>query len=257
MARATNWLKKKGARVVLEVQRPIAELLSGLEGADQVLGRGDPIPTFDLHCPLLTIPLAFDITDKFPLYDGPYLKAKPELVSKWADRLGAKTKLRIGVAWSGNPKHGSDRSRSMRLKDIDGLFALDAEFYCLQKDIRPEDQAQAQLQSKLIQYGSELDFPNTAALIENLDIVVSVDTSLAHLSGAQGKPVALMLTHVPDWRWLLHREDTPWYGTMRLFRQPKLGDWNSVVNAVVESLLPHTKSQKEPARGRRKTARKR
>lgn len=257
MARATKWLKKKGARVVLEVQRPIAELLSCLEGADQVFGRGDPIPAFDLHCPLLTIPLAFSITDKFPLYEGPYVTAKSELVSKWADRLGARTKLRIGVAWSGNPKHGSDRSRSMRLKDLAPLFALDAEFYCLQKEIRPEDEARAKLQQNLIQYGNELDFPNTAALIENLDVVVSVDTSLAHLSGAQGKPVALMLAQVPDWRWLLDREETPWYGTMRLFRQPKLGDWNSVVNAIAESLLPHMKSPKEPARARRKTARKR
>ena len=217
-----------GPRVVLEVQRPLVDLMRTLDGAIEVVARGDALPDFDFHCPLLSLPLAFKTELATIPAQVPYLRA-PAGAMDWNARLGTK-RPRIGLVWSGNPGHKRDAARSIPFYALMPLFELDAAFVSLQKDVRDSDAPVLKQTGRVIDISSNLtSFADTAALIATLDLVFSVDTSVAHLAGALGKPLWLLLPQVPDWRWLMRRDDSPWYPTARLFRQDATRAWGPVV----------------------------
>lgn len=228
----------RGARVVLEVQRPLKALLAGLEGARQVIAKGETLPAFDFHCPLASLPLAFKTTPATVPARVPYVEAAPGLVETWRARLGPSAAPRIGIVWSGNPTHGNDRNRSIAPAELAPLLDCGATLVSLQKDLRPEDRPWLAAHPKVHHLGGELrDFTDTAALLSLMDLVISVDTAPAHLAGAMGRPVWILLPFIGvDWRWQLGRWDSPWYLSARLFRQPRIDDWASVIDAVVTEL---------------------
>ena len=231
----------KGLRVVLEVPRPLVRLLAGLPGVERLVAFGDALPHFDLHCPMLSLPLALRTTPTTIPGSVPYLHADAVQAAAWRTRLDAPARRgpRIGLAWAGNPrKHlpgtaAIGRQRSIAPDQLTPLLALPGlHFVSLQKDgVAPP--AGAPLTDFMGEIG---DFADTAALIANLDLIVSIDTSVAHLAGALGKPVWLLTCLDPCWRWLTGRRDSPWYPGMRLYRQPKPGDWEPVVAAIVQDL---------------------
>jgi tetratricopeptide (TPR) repeat protein len=227
-----------GAKVILEVQPPLLSLLGDLEGVAEILPRGSPLPAFDYHCPLMSLPLAFK-TDLRNIPVGiPYIRSDPARVAAWKRDLGEAMKPRVGLVWSGSKALKNDQ-RTMTLAETLPLLGDWAEWVSLQKDVRDSDAALLALRTDLRHIGGELtDFTDTAAAIELMDVVVSVDTSVAHVAGAMGKPVWIMLPFNPhDWRWMLKREDSVWYPTARLFRQPANGDWAAVIRRVKEELV--------------------
>lgn len=228
-------VKRLGARVVLGVPAALREIVQGLEGVDVLLNQGDPLPEFDFHCPLLSLPLAFKTDLGAIPCDVPYLKSPPGLQAQWSHRLGAKKRIRVGLTWSGNPNYRGDRLRSMTLAELLPHLPNGCEYFCLQREIRQADK-DLLLRSGIHFFGDELTFPHTAALIELMDVVVSTDTSIPHLAGALGKPTWLMLAFVPDWRWMLDRHDSPWYPTMRLFRQGPDRGWGPVLDTIEAEL---------------------
>jgi tetratricopeptide (TPR) repeat protein len=230
----------QGAHVVLEVQRPLAGLMGRLDGVGQVIARGDPLPPFDWQCPLMTLPLAFSTDlDSIPA-PARYRAADAGRLAAWQARLGPRLRPRVGLVWSGNPHHANDHNRSIPLAQLAGLFELDCQFVSLQKEYRdadiPELDALAASGALERMDGHLNDFSDTAALCELMDVVISVDTSVAHLAGALGKPLWVLLPHVADWRWLTGRSDTPWYPQACLFRQGAPRNWHSAVSAVKEAL---------------------
>jgi tetratricopeptide (TPR) repeat protein len=239
-ARYAQAVAGKGARVFLEVQPALGSLLSDVSGAYKVLRRGDPLPGFDFHCPLMSAPLAFDTRLETIPADGPYLRAKDAAVQRWENILGRKSAPRIGIAWSGSPAHRNDRNRSMALSRLMPLKSLGATLVSLQNEARAGDENMLQGDWQILHFGPQLgNFSDTAALVSLLDLVISVDTAVAHLAGALGTPVWILLPFAPDWRWLLHREDSPWYPTARLYRQPRAGDWDSVLGRVKRDLASY------------------
>ena len=221
-----------GARIVLEVQRPLVKLLSGLEGVTQVIARDDPLPAFDLQCPLMSLGLAFGTTVATIPAPPSYLPAPTDRIAQWHARLGPHVRPRIGLAWRGNADHANDHNRSMTLAALAPLFELDCQFVSLQKEYRAEDRTLL-ASGVVLQMEEHLgDFSDTAALCALMDIVIAVDTSVAHLAGALGKPLWVMLPKVTDWRWLTDRCDSPWYPSARLFRQQDTGDWAGVIESV-------------------------
>jgi ADP-heptose:LPS heptosyltransferase len=187
------------------------------------------LPDFDMHCPMLSLPLVFGTGLATIPRDTPYLRASAQAVANWSARLPPKTRPRIGLAWSGRPEHKNDENRSIDLASfLSPLEGIDATLVSLQREVRAADAIVLQGRSDVIHFGEELkDFSDTAALAANLDLVISVDTSVAHLAGALAKPVWVLLPFVPDWRWLLDRDDSPWYPTARLFRQGDSRRWDS------------------------------
>src|SRR6185437_14480937 len=170
--------------------------------------------------------------------DVPYLPRPDETcIEAWKHRLGAHSKLRVGLVWSGNPRHKDDYNRSLPLRALDSLFTLDATFVSLQKEVRPDDLATLRERPNIVDLTAHLtDFAETAALVSCLDLVITVDTSMAHLAGALACPIWIMLPHAPDWRWLLDRDDCPWYPTARLFRQTEPGNYADVVERMRHEL---------------------
>jgi len=225
----------RGARVVLEVQRPLVDLMRTLDGAIEVVAHGDALPAFDLHCPLLSLPLAFKTELTTIPARTPYLRA-PAGAIDWKSRLGTK-RPRIGLVWSGNPGHKRDATRSIPFYALMPLLDIDASFVSLQKDVRASDAALLKQTGQVVDVADSLtSFAETASLIATLDLVISVDTSAAHLTGALGKPLWLLLPQVPDWRWLMGRDDSPWYPTARLFRQDTTRAWGGVVARIRAAL---------------------
>ena len=225
-----------GATVILEVQPPLTALLKNLADVSLVLAKGESLPDFDHHCPLLSLPLAFK-TDLSTIINSRYLKSDPQKVAEWEAKLDKTGKIRIGLAWSGNKDHKNDHNRSIALDAFKGLVNDQADYYCLQKELRPEDKAILEQTRNIPFFGDALtDFTDTAALVELMDLVITVDTSVAHLAGAMGKEVWVLLPFNPDWRWLLDRSDSPWYPSARLFRQPGIGDWDNVIIEVKTAL---------------------
>jgi tetratricopeptide (TPR) repeat protein len=226
-----------GARVLLEVEKPLASLLANLKGVSQLLIAGSPLPDFDYHCPLLSLPLAFKTKlGSIPAPDR-YLGGDPTKIAKWQARLGQKKSPRIGLTWSGSPLHKNDRNRSIELAALIAHLPDGFQYVSLQKDVREQDRAALAASSSIFSCADDLtDFSETAALCECLDVVVSVDTSTAHLSGAIGARTWILLPRSPDWRWLMDREDTPWYLSARLYRQETPGDWNPVLRRVAKAL---------------------
>jgi tetratricopeptide (TPR) repeat protein len=232
----------RGARVVLEVQGSLAGLLARLDGVDQVVAKGDPLPPFDYQCPLMTLPLACGTELASIPAPGRYLAADAGRLAAWQARLGPRLRPRVGLVWSGNPHHANDHNRSLPFAQLARLFDLDCQFVSLQKEYRDTDRAALDACGAVVRVDQHLhDFSDTAALCELMDVVIAVDTSVAHLAGALGKPLWVLLPHVADWRWLTGRLDSPWYPGARLFRQSKAGDWEGVIGAVRQALeaLPH------------------
>jgi hypothetical protein len=227
----------RGLRVVFEVQPALRGLLEQLPGVAAFVTRGDPLPDFDVHCPLLSLPMAMATRlDSIPPMQ-PWLAADPHKVAQWAQRLGERRRQRIGLAWQGNTSHDNDLNRSIGLARLAPLLAADADFVSLQQQVPARDREPMAALPNLRDLGGELrDFTDTAALVENLDGVISVDTSVAHLAAAMGKACWVLLPWVADWRWMLEREDSPWYPSMRLFRQPAAGDWTEVIGRVRTAL---------------------
>ncbi|MGE0372020.1 MAG: tetratricopeptide repeat protein [Gammaproteobacteria bacterium] len=226
-----------GARVILEVQAPLVSLLARLPGVAQVIAAGDPPPAADFHCPLMSLPLAFRTDHRTIPAAIPYLRSDPARTAAWRSRLDRSGTVRTGLAWSGRPAFRNDYNRSIRPTEFIPLLAVDATFVSLHQELRDRDRELLASCPQIRHYGAELnDFDDTAALIESLDLVISVDTSVAHLAGALGKPTWILLPYTPDWRWLLDREDSPWYPGARLFRQPRPGDWDSVIQRVAGEL---------------------
>ncbi|MGI4856210.1 MAG: tetratricopeptide repeat protein [Janthinobacterium lividum] len=254
--RYTALLAGRGARIVLQVQAALLPLLADHSGVDQVVADSAPVPAFDYHCPLLSLPLALGTRAASIPAAVPYLQADAARSAAWRTWLAlpadaqadaqansqAHSPMRkqrpcIGVAWSGQASHVNDRNRSMALADWLALLACDAAFVSLQKDVRETDRdTQARLPALRDPASRLTTFADTAALIAGLDLVICVDTAVAHLAGALGKPVWVLLPFTPDWRWQMTRDDSPWYPGMRLFRQPARGDWRAVMRDVQAAL---------------------
>jgi Flp pilus assembly protein TadD len=236
-ARYVPMVEALGATVILGVPVDLLALFHTLEGHFTLIAEGDALPGFDLHCPLMSLPLAFGTTlDSIPARI-PYLAADPQKQRAWQGRLGPKVRPRLGLVWSGNPHHINDRYRSMSLRTLAPLLKEDFEFHSLQKALRAEDWAALADFPQLHSHSEALhDFTDTAALVAELDGVITIDTSVAHLAGALGKPVWILLPYVADYRWLTQRNDSPWYPTARLFRQNSIGDWSNVIEDVIHGL---------------------
>ncbi len=223
----------RGGRVILEVEKPLRRLMEALAGVAEIVSRGDPLPSFDAHCPLLSLPLAFDTRLETIPWSGPYLSAPSDEMAAWHARLAAQRRPRVGLVWSGNAAHHRDADRSIPLEALFPLLDVNASYVSVQKEVRPADAAAMAGRGDILDAAPLLtDFAATAALLSQLDLLVTVDTSVAHLAGAMGRPVWLMLPYIPDWRWLLDRDSSPWYPVARLFRQDETRTWNSAIERV-------------------------
>ncbi len=231
----------RGARVLLQVQRPLLRLVAASLDGIEVFADGDLTPPFTLHSPLLSLPLACATTTETIPAQVPYLRVDPAAAARWRNRIGTATGLKggvnVGLAWAGNPQHKNDRNRSIALERLAPLFdAPGVRWFSLQVGERAADLGRAPA-GKVANLAERLtDFAEAAAAVAGLDLVIAVDTATAHLAGALGKPVWVLLPFVPDWRWLINRDDSPWYPTARLFRQPARGDWESVAQMVRAAL---------------------
>ena len=236
-ARYVPLLAATGAKIVLEVQAELTALMARLEGAATVIARGEAPPPFDLHCPLGSLPLAFKTEPSTVPAHIPYLSADDAHLAKWSGRIGALERPRIAMTWSGNASHINDRNRSLPFARLAPLFAIPARFVSIQREVRSEDLAALAAEQRVMHIGGELEnFADTAAVIALSDLVIAVDTAAAHLAGAMGRPVWVLIPFAPDWRWTLDGETSPWYPTARLFRQTSLGDWDGVVERVGHEL---------------------
>jgi hypothetical protein len=233
-----------GARVVLEVQPSLLRLLQRLEGVEQVVAQGDPLPDFDWHCPLMSLPLAFGTTPETVPAPLPYLAADPALAAAWRERIAPLPGVRVGLVWAGSSRAwmphavGVDRRRSMRLADMAPLGDVEGcSFVSLQLG-PPAAQLRTPPEGLVVHDVADglADFAETAALVDNLDLVITVDTAVAHLAGALGRPVWLLNRFDTCWRWLLDRDDSPWYRSLRQFRQPAACDWASPMKRVQAAL---------------------
>lgn len=224
-------LAKRGATVIVEVQPELAALARTVPGVAEVVPRGAPLPPYDFHCPLMSLPHRLDLGAEAVPAPVPYLTPDPERTARWAERLAAFPGRKVGLAWAGRSRGQSaelaaiDARRSVRLGQLAPLLAGRKEsFFSLQKGPQAVEIVENRL--PVYDFSSEwADFSDTAAFIANLDLVISVDTAVAHLAGALGKPVWLLNRHDTCWRWLETRTDSPWYPTLRQFRQPRGGDW--------------------------------
>lgn len=224
---------RRAREVVLQLPRVLAPLAQGLAPGCRVLAEGEPVPAVDWQCPLLSLPHAFGTTLADIPAHVPYLQAEPARVAAWRERLPAGAGPRVGITWSGNPHHGNDRNRSVPLAQFRRIAVEGVRFVALQPQVRDADRAALAAWPDLFDAGPELrSFADTAALMEVLDLVIAVDTSVAHLAGALARPTWILLPHAPDWRWMVGRDDTPWYPSARLYRQPKAGDWDGVLERV-------------------------
>ena len=236
-ARYATLLTSRGASVILEVQRPLVRLLSRLQGVAAVIAREEELPHYDFHCPLLSLPLACGTTLETIPADHAYIAPADAAISFWRTRLPQR-RLRVGLVWSGERSHDNDLNRSMQLATLEPLLDLpDVAFVSLQHEVREDDLPFLQSRSDVCEIGRQFkDFADTAAAIALLDAVIAVDTAVAHLAGAMGKPLFLLLPFAADFRWLRERADSPWYPSTRLFRQPQFGEWDSVVKVLRQEL---------------------
>jgi tetratricopeptide (TPR) repeat protein len=231
-------LARRGARVLLEAPLPLLPLLAGLDGLTGLFAAREELPDFDCHVPLLSLPGAFTTTlDTLPR-QVPYLAPPADRVARWRAVLAPLAALRIGIAWAGSATNSNDRNRSLPLDRLRPLLELPGiGFVSLQKELRPGDADLLASSPGLLALGDRLeDFADTAAVASLLDLVIAVDTSVAHLAGALGRPVWIMLPFAAEWRWLRQREDSPWYPTARLFRQDAPGDWAGLVARLVAAV---------------------
>ncbi len=227
----------RGATVILEAPAELATLLVGLPGVAWVVPAGGRLPPHDYRCPLMSLPLALGTTLETLPAPRRYLTSDPDKVAAWHRRLGARKRPRVGLTWSGNPRHNNDDHRSFGLTALAGFLPPGFDYVCLQKDVRPADRQVLLDHPEILRFDAELrDFTDTAALCDCLDLVISCDTSVAHLSAALGKPTWILLGFMTDWRWLLDRADSPWYPSVTLYRQGEIGNWNGVFERIARDL---------------------
>jgi tetratricopeptide (TPR) repeat protein len=230
---------KRGGRILLECQRELVRLLQSYSSICQLIPRGDPLPAFDLHCPLLSLPRIFQTTvDSIPS-KVPYLFPPQDLVERWRNQPQfANRPFKVGLAWAGSPAHRNDATRSLSLDQLAPLGRLsEVTFYSLQKGPAATQTTRPPAGMTLIDLSPDLhDFADTAAAISQMDLVIAADTAVCHLAGALRKPAWTLLRFAAEWRWLSGRADTPWYPSMRLFHQHSPGDWDSVLTQVATAL---------------------
>jgi tetratricopeptide (TPR) repeat protein len=230
-------LKAQGARVILGVRAPLASLLATFDSEISVTDSANKLSNIDYFCTLLSLPYLLKTTlTTIPSWQR-YLHADAQKVAIWQERLGPAKKPRVGLVWSGSTAHKDDLLRSIPFKKLEALFDGSVEWHSLQKEYRAADRERPSFASLTQHHEMLSDFSDTAALVECMDLVITVDTSVAHLAGALGKPVWVLLPLIPDFRWLLDRTDSPWYPSARLYRQKKFQDWEGVIQEVGEDLL--------------------
>ncbi|MDT8304098.1 MAG: tetratricopeptide repeat protein, partial [Sedimentisphaerales bacterium] len=241
-------VKARGGTVILEARKPLYKLLQGFPGVDELIEASldkKPIVKFDHHISLMDLPKIFETSLETIPAEVPYINCCPQKAEHWRNKL-AGPDFKVGIVWAGSPSHGNDQNRSCTLKYFEPLTKIDGvRLYGLQKGKAAEQVEGLADEMTITNIGTEFeDFSDTAAAIENLDLVISVDTSVLHLAGAMGKPVWALLPFAPEWRWMLNREDSPWYPTMKLFRQKKWGQWGSVFQDVAKELRTTTAKRK-------------
>lgn len=225
-------LARRGARVVIEVQPELRSLLQRLDGVAEVIAQGARRPDCDYHAALMSLPrLLGTLPETIPAAAG-YLRADPDAVLHWRTMLGPATRPRVGLAWSGSASNPRDRRRSIPAAQLLQALPATCDYFCLQTPVRASDAEAASSRPGLTNFGAQLDFQSTAALIELMDLVICVDTSIAHLAAALGARTWILLSHICDWRWLLGRNDSPWYSSVRLYRQAEPGSWDPVLRGV-------------------------
>ncbi len=236
--RMVRWAKERsGARVILEVNAESASLASRYEGFDALTARGQLPPAFDVHCELMSLPMVMGLKLSDLPGATPYLSADPQRVAKWQARLAGLPRPLVALVWAGRPTHVNDANRSMKLADLAPLGRPDVTFLAIQKGPAAQQAASPPPGMSMVSLSDEIqDFEDTAAILAVADLLISVDSSPVHLAGALGRPAWVMLPLVPDWRWLLNRNDTPWYPSVRLFRQPSRGEWGGVMGAMAQEL---------------------
>ena len=236
----------RGAKVVVEVPEVLKPLVSSIVGASAVYAQGDVLPDTDFHCPLLSLPLALGTTiDSIPA-QVPYLAAPAEASARWRERLHDTPRPRIGLCWRAGERHQGEMHRSISPAALAPLLDCGVTIVSLQKDMRPEDQEWLAAHPAILDFNTDLtDFADTAALAGELDLVITVDTSVAHLAGALGLRVWILLSYIGDWRWMHDRDDSPWYPTARLYRQTEINDWTGVIARVAADLSSLTHSPEQ------------
>ncbi len=228
--RYVKWVADRAGKVMIECQPGLASLARQVAGVSEVICQGDAWPDCQAQLPLMSLPMVFNTSlDSIPR-EIPYISADPDNAAVWRRKLEIGDAKRVGLAWAGSQTHSNDRNRSIPVNRFEPLSQIKGiRFVSLQKDAR---QAPPDSLNLLDLTNDLMDFSDSAALIENLDLVITVDTAVAHLAGAMGKPVWILLPYVADWRWMLDRDDSPWYPSARLFRQQKPGDWSGVIQRL-------------------------
>jgi hypothetical protein len=234
---------EKGGKIILEIPDDLVPLAGNAANVDGIYRRGAVLPHFDVHCPLMSLPLAFGTTvDTIPA-SVPYLHAPAGRAKAWRNRLADVGRPRVGLVWSGKPSHKNDHNRSVALSQLGPVLSVGGiGFVSLQREYRDNDRvALDRLPIRRLDKFLT-DFADTAAAIGELDLVIAVDTAVAHLAGAMAKPLWLLVPHIQDWRWLRGRTDSPWYPTARLFRQPQIGDWDGALATMAKELADFAKA---------------
>lgn len=230
--------ERSQARIVLQIREEQQSFAKRMTGIDEVIIQGALPPEFDMHCHLMTLPMALGLKMQDLPGEVPYLKTSPARLKKWQKRLKDLPRPLVGLVWAGRPTHLNDANRSLAFAELAPLGDSGVTFVSVQKGDRADDAKTPPTGMNVISLSDEIeDFEDTAAIFQILDLLISVDSSPVHLAGAIGRPAWVMLPFVPDWRWLLDREDTPWYPSVRLFRQPRAGDWHSVIANIRTALL--------------------
>jgi hypothetical protein len=234
-ARLARLVRDAGGRVILRAQPELAGLFRAFDGVEVYAPRNQPAPAAEVWFPLADLPAVLGIAPSLAAAPGAYLAADPARCALWRDRLPNTDRLRVALVWAGGPAHAEDRNRSMPLAVLlEALAAIEGvEWVSLQKGPAAAEADGTALLRADLDIG---DFEDTAAALTRVDLAVCVDTSVLHLAGALGRPVWGLIAHIPDWRWMLGRTDSPWYPSLRLFRQPKPGDWRAVAHAVASAL---------------------
>lgn len=239
--------KKAGATVIYEVEIPLYSIFTTLNGVDRLIKAGGPLPKFDYYCPSMSLPIGFETDINSVPSSIPYLNTDNEKSLIWQKKLGPKLRPRVGLCWSGSLTHSGDKYRSIPLKELFSYLPSGIDYISLQKQMRKNDENNLRDITEIRSFNDELkDFSDTAALASNLDLIIAVDTSVAHLAGALGLNTWVLLPHTPDWRWMLARDDSLWYPTMKLYRQEKDRDWNSCLVKLGQDLSNFLLSRSNP-----------
>jgi Tfp pilus assembly protein PilF len=243
--RYARLVKARGGRVIVTCRQPLVRLAATCEGVDQVVEEGSSLPEFDVYAPLMSLPMIFETRLSNVPAVVPYLTPDADLIARWRQELGPRGQCDVGIAWQGNPRFRGDRHRSFPLARFEPLTRIDGvRLFSLQRGFGANQIGELNGQFAVADVGSRFsDLMDTAAVMSNLDLLITSDSSLAHLAGAIGVPIWVAIPIAADWRWLTDREDNPWYPTMRLFRQKARGDWDEVFVRIAEELRARIRNQ--------------